>query len=74
MLAKTGDVVVQKVPVIRLSVFSSFFFLFSPFLSFAPLIYGYETSSRIYNGTQRFSLCSSSDIARFLRKRWKDIL
>ncbi|CAI6511338.1 CKB_HP2_G0023870.mRNA.1.CDS.1 [Saccharomyces cerevisiae] len=73
MLAKTGDVVVQKVPVIRLSVFSSFFFFFF-FLSFAPLIYGYETSSRIYNGTQRFSLCSSSDIARFLRKRWKDIL
>ncbi|CAI4242778.1 ADI_G0001050.mRNA.1.CDS.1 [Saccharomyces cerevisiae] len=73
MLAKTGDVVVQKVPVIRLSVFSSFFFCFS-LLSFAPLIYGYETSSRIYNGTQRFSLCSSSDIARFLRKRWKDIL
>ncbi|CAI4445354.1 AEG_G0025840.mRNA.1.CDS.1 [Saccharomyces cerevisiae] len=71
MLAKTGDVVVQKVPVIRLSVF--FIFCFS-LLSFAPLIYGYETSSRIYNGTQRFSLCSSSDIARFLRKRWKDIL
>ncbi|CAI4436139.1 AGK_G0016610.mRNA.1.CDS.1 [Saccharomyces cerevisiae] len=73
MLAKTGDVVVQKVPVIRLSVFLHFFLVF-PFLSFAPLIYGYETSSRIYNGTQRFSLCSSSDIARFLRKRWKDIL
>ncbi|CAI4234535.1 CQS_1a_G0000030.mRNA.1.CDS.1 [Saccharomyces cerevisiae] len=34
-----------------------FFFIFfcSSFLSFAPLIYGYETSSRIYNGTQRFS-------------------
>ncbi|CAI4523533.1 CNB_1a_G0025400.mRNA.1.CDS.1 [Saccharomyces cerevisiae] len=31
MLAKTGDVVVQKVPVIRLSVFSSFFFFFFPF-------------------------------------------
>ncbi|CAI4242899.1 AIF_collapsed_G0001010.mRNA.1.CDS.1 [Saccharomyces cerevisiae] len=72
MLAKTGDVVVQKVPVIRLSVFLHFFFF--SLLSFAPLIYGYETSSRIYNGTQRFSLCSSSDIARFLRKRWKDIL
>ncbi|CAI4502037.1 CIH_collapsed_G0022780.mRNA.1.CDS.1 [Saccharomyces cerevisiae] len=53
MLAKTGDVVVQKVPVIRLSVFSSFF-LFFPFLSFCtPLIYGYETSSRIYNGTPK---------------------
>lgn len=28
MLAKTGDVVVQKVPVIRLSVFLHFFFVF----------------------------------------------
>ncbi|CAI6516625.1 ADM_HP2_G0015420.mRNA.1.CDS.1 [Saccharomyces cerevisiae] len=71
MLAKTGDVVVQKVPVYPFVRFLPFCF---SLLSFAPLIYGYETSSRIYNGTQRFSLCSSSDIARFLRKRWKDIL
>ncbi|CAI4843417.1 ADS_G0000850.mRNA.1.CDS.1 [Saccharomyces cerevisiae] len=71
MLAKTGDVVVQKVPVIRLSVFLHFCF---SLLSFAPLYMGMKQVQEFTNGTQRFSLCSSSDIARFLRKRWKDIL
>ncbi|CAI4430320.1 ADM_collapsed_G0016630.mRNA.1.CDS.1 [Saccharomyces cerevisiae] len=71
MLAKTGDVVVQKVPVIRLSVFFHFVFPFCLLHRF----YGYETSSRIMTPEPKGSVfCSSSDIARFLRKRWKDIL
>ncbi|CAI5228098.1 ASB_HP2_G0000080.mRNA.1.CDS.1 [Saccharomyces cerevisiae] len=47
MLAKTGDVVVQKVPVIRLSVFLHFF-LFFPFVFCTAYIWGpTEESERL---------------------------
>ncbi|CAD6628212.1 XXYS1_4_G0002670.mRNA.1.CDS.1 [Saccharomyces cerevisiae] len=67
MLAKTGDVLVQKVPVIRLSVFLHFFVVL--LCLFHRLYMGMKQVQEFTMEPKGSVFFSSSDIGRFLRKR-----